>query len=110
MSYSQKTTLQILFDTIQARKNEADPLASYTASLLAKGPVKCAEKFGEEAIETISAAVRVERTELVLESADMLFHWLTMLVACDVTLEAVMTELARRTGTSGHVEKENRKN
>lgn len=99
--------LEDLMQTIEARKGTGAD-ASYTAKLLAKGPIKCAEKFGEEAIETVSAAVRAERQEIISESADMLYHWLVTLAANNIPLEEVMCELDRRAGTSGLTEKANR--
>ena len=97
-------TLDDLAATIAARKG-ADPDTSWTAKLLAKGPAKCAEKFGEEAIEAIIEAVRGDRAALTSEAADTLYHLLVMLAACDVPLSDVMAELAHRQGTSGLVEK-----
>jgi phosphoribosyl-ATP pyrophosphohydrolase len=90
--------------TIAARKG-ADPETSWTAKLLAKGPEKAAEKFGEEAIEAIIEAVKGDHDRLVSEAADVLYHLLVMLTARDVTLEEVLAELARREGTSGIAEK-----
>lgn len=100
-------TLDDLAATIAARK-DADPDTSWTAKLLAKGPAKCAEKFGEEAVEAIIEAVRGDRAALTSEAADTLYHLLVMLAACDVPLSDVMTELARRQGTSGLTEKASR--
>lgn len=97
-------TLNDLAATIASRKG-ADPDTSWTAKLLAKGPAKCAEKFGEEAIEAIIEAVRGDKTALASEAADTLYHLLVMLTACDVTLDDVLAELARREGTSGIAEK-----
>jgi len=65
-------TLDDLFKTIEARAN-ANPDSSWTAKLLAKGPEKCAEKFGEEAIEAIIEAIKNDRPKLVSEAADVLF-------------------------------------
>ena len=101
-------TLHDLFNLIETRKS-ADPEASWTAQLLAKGPEKCAEKFGEEAIEAIIEAVRGDRTALTSEAADVLYHLLVMLVARDVSLDAVLEELARRQQQSGLAEKAARK-
>ena len=98
------TTLQALAATIVSRKG-ADPETSWTAKLLAKGPEKCAEKFGEEAIEAIIEAVKGDREKLTTEAADVLYHLLVMLTARDVTLAEVEAELARRAGTSGIAEK-----
>lgn len=100
-------TLDDLFATIEARKS-ADPDSSWTAKLLAKGPEKCAEKFGEEAIEAIIEAVKGDRAKLTAEAADVLYHLLVMLAARDVALDDVLTELARRQGTSGLTEKASR--
>ncbi len=97
-------TLDELFATIIARKG-ADPDTSWTAKLLSKGPQKCAEKFGEEAIEAIIEAVKGDTEALTAEAADVLYHLLVMLAARDVDLADVMHELARRQGTSGLDEK-----
>ena len=97
-------TLHALAATIKSRKG-ADPDSSWTAKLLAKGPAKCAEKFGEEAVEAIIEAVRGDKAALTSEAADTLYHLLVMLTACDVTLDDVLAELARRQGTSGLAEK-----
>ncbi|MFV2052150.1 phosphoribosyl-ATP diphosphatase [Aliiroseovarius sp. YM-037] len=98
------TTLETLAATIAARKG-ADPDTSWTAKLLSSGPEKCAEKFGEEAVEAIIAAVKGDRDNLTAEAADVLYHLLVMLTACDVSLDDVLAELARREGTSGIAEK-----
>ena len=104
MTMAAMSEIQNLAATIQSRKG-ADPDSSWTAKLLAKGPEKCAEKFGEEAVEAIIEAVKGDRTKLVSEAADVLFHLLVMLAARDVTLAEVEAELARRAGTSGIAEK-----
>lgn len=96
-----------LAETVAARA-AADPESSWTAKLLAKGPDKCAEKFGEEAVEAIIAAVKNDTDELVKESADVLFHLMVMLQSRGVTLAQVEAELARREGTSGIAEKASR--
>ena len=101
------STLDTLAATIAARKS-ADPESSWTAKLLAKGPEKCAEKFGEEAVEAIIEAVKGDRAALTAEAADVIYHLLVMLAARDVTLDEVLVELARREGTSGIEEKANR--
>jgi phosphoribosyl-ATP pyrophosphohydrolase len=101
------TTLARLAATIEARKG-ADPESSWTAKLLSRGPEKCAEKFGEEAIEAIIEAVRGDRARLTAEAADVLYHLLVMLASRNVTLEEVLAELARREGTSGIAEKARR--
>jgi phosphoribosyl-ATP pyrophosphohydrolase len=100
-------TLDELAKTIAARA-AADPDTSWTARLLAKGPEKCAEKFGEEAVEAIIEAVKGDKAGLTSEAADVLFHLLVMLQSRDVALGDVMAELARRQGTSGLAEKASR--
>ena len=97
-------TLEQLFATIEARKT-ADPSTSWTAQLLAKGPEKCAEKFGEEAVEAIIEAVKGDRAALTAEAADVLYHLLVMLAARDVRLADVLAELERRQLRSGLAEK-----
>ena len=97
-------TLDDLATLIASRKG-ADPDTSWTAKLLSKGPEKCAEKFGEEAIEAIIEAVKGDKDKLTSEAADVLYHLLVMLTACDVPLGDVVAELARRQGTSGIAEK-----
>lgn len=98
------TVLSELAETI-AQRAKADPESSWTAKLLAKGPEKCAEKFGEEAVEAIIEAVKDNRDGLISESADVLFHLLVMLQSRGITLDEVLDELARRQGTSGITEK-----
>jgi phosphoribosyl-ATP pyrophosphohydrolase len=98
------SALDRLAATIAARKG-ADPETSWTAKLLSKGPEKCAEKFGEEAVEAIIEAVKGDRARLTAEAADVLYHLLVMLAARDVTLAEVLAELERREGRSGIEEK-----
>lgn len=100
-------TLNDLADLIAARK-DADPESSWTAKLLSKGPEKCAEKFGEEAIEAIIEAVKGDNARLTSEAADVLYHLLVMLTARGISLSDVMEELAGRQGTSGITEKASR--
>ncbi|MFY0660764.1 MAG: phosphoribosyl-ATP diphosphatase [Shimia sp.] len=98
------SVLNELAATISERA-KADPENSWTAKLLAKGPEKCAEKFGEEAIEAVIEAVKGDREKLTYEAADVLYHLLVMLEARDVALDDVLAELARRQGLSGVAEK-----
>ena len=100
-------TLEDLYATIQSRKS-ADPDSSWTAQLLGKGPEKCAEKFGEEAIEAIIEAVKGDRAALTSEAADVIYHLMVMLVSCEVPLEDVLAELTRRQSQSGIAEKASR--
>ena len=99
--------LERLAATIEARKS-ADPDTSWTAKLLAKGPEKCAEKFGEEAIEAIIEAAKGDRERLTSEAADVLYHLLVMLASRDVPFADVLAELDRRHGMSGLDEKASR--
>lgn len=101
------TPLERLASTIEARRG-ADPSESWTAKLLAKGPEKCAEKFGEEAIEAVIEAVRGDAGRLTSEAADVLYHLLVMCAARGVTLADIEAELDRRGGTSGIAEKASR--
>lgn len=93
-----------LFAVIEARKG-ADPEASYTAALLAAGRARCAQKFGEEAVETVIAAARNDGKALAEEAADALYHLLVLLAACEITPGDVAEALAKRRGVSGHKEK-----
>ncbi|MFD1795280.1 phosphoribosyl-ATP diphosphatase [Paracoccus aurantiacus] len=93
--------------TIAARKG-ADPDTSWTAKLLAKGPEKCAEKFGEEAVEAIIEAVKGDRDKLASEAADAIYHLAVMLAARDLTLKDVAEQLAKREHQSGIAEKAGR--
>ncbi|MGB0958799.1 MAG: phosphoribosyl-ATP diphosphatase [Halocynthiibacter sp.] len=99
--------LDQLYQTIETRKT-ADPESSWTAKLLAKGPEKCAEKFGEEAIEAIIEAVKNDPEKLTSEAADVIFHLFVMLAARGVHLDDVKAELERREGVSGIEEKASR--
>ena len=99
--------LEDLVKTINARA-EADPSESWTAKLLSQGPEKCAEKFGEEAIEAIIEAVKGDNKALISEAADVIFHYLIMLKSRNIKFEDVMKELKNRTNKSGLREKEDR--
>lgn len=92
-------------DARLAERASASPDQSYTAKLLAKGTAKCAQKLGEEAVETVIAAMSGDRNELVKESADLVYHLLVLLRAQGVELGEVMEELDRRTAQSGLAEK-----
>ncbi|MCP1167256.1 phosphoribosyl-ATP diphosphatase [Limimaricola litoreus] len=97
-------SLKALSETILSRRG-ADPETSWTAKLLSKGPEKCAEKFGEEAIEAVIEAVKGDRERLTSEAADALYHLLVMCAARDVSLDDIEAELSRREGRSGIAEK-----
>jgi len=100
-------TLARLFATIESRAN-ADPAISHTAALMAQGAAKCAEKFGEEAVEAIVAAACADTSALTREAADALYHLQVMLAASGVPWSAVLVELERREGVSGIAEKSRR--
>ena len=100
-------TLERLEQTIASRR-AADPDVSYVAKLNAKGLPKIAQKLGEEATETVIAALSGSEADLVGESADLLFHLLVLLDAKGIALADVMAELDRREGVSGLDEKASR--
>ncbi|WP_457940168.1 phosphoribosyl-ATP diphosphatase [Mesorhizobium sp. 10J20-29] len=89
---------------IAERAASGDP-QSWTAKLMAGGMDKAAKKLGEEAVETVIAAVSEDRGAIVSESADLLYHWLVVLALAGVPLADVMDELERRTARSGIAEK-----
>lgn len=95
-------------EKIVAERALASPDQSWTAKLVAAGQTKAAKKLGEEAIETVIAAVAQDRKELVGESADLLYHLLVVLKIADIPLQDVLDELQRRTGQSGLQEKASR--
>ena len=98
------SALERLAATIAARVG-ADPATSWTAKLLSRGPEKCAEKFGEEAVEAIIEAVKGDTARLTSEAADVVYHLLVMLASRGVWLDDVLVELERREGVSGVAEK-----
>jgi phosphoribosyl-ATP pyrophosphohydrolase len=98
------TALARLEATIAARQGE-DPNVSYTAKLLSDGAARVAKKFGEEAVETVIAAVEGNGDALAAESADLLYHWLVLLAAAGVSTDAVAAKLEAREGRSGLDEK-----
>ncbi|BCG91704.1 phosphoribosyl-ATP diphosphatase [Mesorhizobium sp. 131-2-1] len=100
-------SLSDLERTIKERAHSGDP-DSWTAKLFAKGIDKAAQKLGEEAVETVIAAVRGDRQSLVSESADLMYHWLVVLGIAGVPLDEVLKELEGRTGRSGVAEKASR--
>jgi phosphoribosyl-ATP pyrophosphohydrolase len=92
-------------DRIVAERAMASPDESYTAKLIARGMPFAAKKLGEEAVEAVIAAVTADRTNLVNESADVLYHLLVVLKAANIPLNEIMAELERRTTQSGLAEK-----
>ena len=101
-------TIHDLAATIDARAASGGE-ASYTRKLLDKGAEHCAKKFGEEAVETVIAAVENDRDHLVAESADLVFHLLVLLKSRGITIEEVEAALGARTTMSGLEEKAARK-
>jgi phosphoribosyl-ATP pyrophosphohydrolase len=97
-----------LYAVVASRKG-ADASTSYTAKLLSQGRLKCAKKLGEEAVETALAAVAEDKTALVNESADLLYHLLVLWLASDIVPEDVYAALHAREGRSGLDEKAARK-
>lgn len=95
-------------EQIVTQRLGADPADSYVAQLRARGLPVIARKLGEEAVETVIAALSGSREELVGEAADLLFHLTVLLAEKGVPLAEVMSELERREGTSGLVEKASR--
>ncbi len=89
-------------------RRSADPAHSHSARLLSRGTSKVAQKFGEEAVECLIEAVAGNKPALVSESADVLYHLLVMWVAAGIEPADVWSELARREGVSGVVEKASR--
>ena len=102
------TALALLSATIAERQGD-NPSQSYTAKLLSQGAVKAAQKLGEEAIETALAAALKDTDGVASESADLIYHWLVLLQAAGVSLDAVAAKLEAREGQSGLAEKASRK-
>lgn len=100
-------TLTDLERIVAERANVSDG-TSYTASLVAKGQAKASQKLGEEAVETIIAAVAGDRTGVISESADLLYHLLVVWKIAGVPLSEVLEELRRRTAQTGLEEKAGR--
>jgi phosphoribosyl-ATP pyrophosphohydrolase len=101
-------TLEQLENLI-AQRSSAPSSESWTAQLLEKGAEKCAEKFGEEAVELIIEAVKNDSNGLINEAADVMYHLLVLLKSREISLSHVMAELERRTAQSGLTEKAARK-
>jgi len=99
-----RATLHQLEQTI-ARRRSADPSQSYVAKLTSRGRAKIAQKVGEEAVETVIAALSGDTADTIGESADLLFHLFVLLADCGISLDSVLDELERREGLSGLAEK-----
>lgn len=96
-----------LLAVVQARRL-GDPAESYVAKLTAKGRAKIAQKLGEEAVETVIAAMADDRAGVVGEAADLMFHLAVLLADMGLTFDDIRAELARREGQSGLQEKASR--
>jgi phosphoribosyl-ATP pyrophosphohydrolase len=95
-------------EAVIRERRAGDPDASYVARLTAKGRAKIAQKLGEEAVETVIAAIQDDRAALTGEAADLVFHLLVLLADAGLGLDDVRAELARREGISGLDEKAGR--
>ncbi|XSG81778.1 MAG: phosphoribosyl-ATP diphosphatase [Methyloligella sp. ZOD6] len=102
-----RNILEELAATIRERRN-ADPAVSYTRRLIDAAPLKPAKKFGEEAVETVIAALSEDDKALTGEAADLLYHLLVLLECRNIDLADVLKELETRVGTSGLQEKQRR--
>jgi phosphoribosyl-ATP pyrophosphohydrolase len=101
-----------VFDRLMARivlNRNADPATSYVAKMTAKGRAKIAQKVGEEAVETVIAAMGDDRAELVGEASDLVFHLALLLADAELSFDDIRAELVRREGVSGLAEKASRK-
>lgn len=108
-----RTMAEFSVEALEAivRDRLADPAAnSYTRTLAEKGIDKCAEKFGEEAVETVIAAVKRDGPALTAEAADVVYHLTVLLTVAGLSWDDVLAELSRRTGQSGLDEKTSRLN
>jgi phosphoribosyl-ATP pyrophosphohydrolase len=101
-------TVHDLAATIDARAAAGGEL-SYTRKLLNKGAEHCAKKLGEEAVETVIAAIENNRDRLIAESADLVYHLLVLLKSRGISLAEIEAALAQRTSMSGLEEKASRK-
>jgi len=90
-----------------ASRRDADPAESWSARLIADRPL-AAKKLAEEATETALAAVQGDRTAVIAESADLIYHWLALLAGAGITLDEVAQALEAREGKSGVAEKASR--
>lgn len=101
-------TLHDLEQRVRERA-KASAESSYTRQLLDRGVDHCAKKLGEEAIETVLAAVEADPKQLTAEAADLIYHLLVLLHARGLSLADVEAVLAERTKQSGLAEKASRK-
>lgn len=107
----QPKTMADILDTLEQtirERRESDPDSSYVARLAHKGRAKIAQKVGEEAVETVIAAITDDKAGMTSEAADLMFHLLVLLADAGLSLDDVRAELARREGVSGLDEKASR--
>jgi phosphoribosyl-ATP pyrophosphohydrolase len=95
-------------ETIIAERARSGDPDSWTAKLFENGIDHAAKKLGEEAVETVIAAINGDTAAIISESADLIYHWLVVLAISEVPLASVMSELEKRTGRSGLAEKRSR--
>ena len=99
--------LEQLYDVIESHRG-SDPKISYTAELFKKGRGKICKKFGEEAVEVIIANLNEDKSNVINESADMLYHLLVLWAEAGIMPDKVWAELQARVGICGIEEKANR--
>ena len=92
--------LERLFETIEKRSKD-DPSQSYTAKLLSEGKERCIAKLKEESLETVEAAEKEEVSQIIYESADLIYHLLVLWKKFDLTPDQIYTELENREGKTG---------
>jgi phosphoribosyl-ATP pyrophosphohydrolase len=95
-------------EAVIRERRTGDPDSSYVARLTARGRAKIAQKLGEEAVETVIAAIEDDKAALTSEAADLVFHLAVLLADAGLSLDHVRAELARREGVSGIDEKASR--
>lgn len=105
---SQINFIEDLYNLLKQRKIEL-PKGSYSTKLFKKGRSKIAQKLGEEAVELVIEAIKNDKEEAIKESSDLIFHFLTLLVDMDISLDDIVKELKEREGISGIEEKSSRK-
>jgi len=93
---SNNDTLQKLYELVKDRKNTPDLPKSYTVSLFKKGRARIAQKLGEEAVETVIAAMKDDKPEMINEISDLIFHLFVLMADADVELNDVIVELQKR--------------
>ena len=98
----------IKLDEVIDKRREQNKDNSYSATLLNAGVEKCAEKFGEEAVELIIACLSKENNSIVHEAADTLYHLNVLMRSKNISIKEVLEELSKREGVSGLKEKQNR--